>query len=276
MAVVSNISDADSHPIPQPQPNSNASRVAVAPSAPPAEAARSTDLKNVRFVVGLGGSASQPIPANIAAINASESLRRLINENTHRDTKGNHVIQDVPESEFRQLIEYLEVKKLRFTDQNHRLQMFAVARQYNCPEMQLYCLGEVDANLDVANVLTVYRTLWYYGSLTSHKESLHGRTKRNAKRLSYTPDEFLTLLVYNVLQYISMHADSVLQQIAIDELSFKELEKIVKQEDLVLCSEMVLINALTRWSQAECRRKGIELSQENERMVLGEMIYAPR
>lgn len=273
-----NISETNSHSTPQSQsqPNSNPSRLAVAPSAPPPETNRSIDLKNVRFVVGRGDNASQPIPANITAINASESLRRLINENTQRDTKGNHVIQDVSESEFRQLIEFLEVNKLPFTDQNHRLQMFSVARQYNCPSMQLYCLSEVDANLDVSNVLSVYRTLWYYGSLTSHKDSLQGRCKRNAKPMSYSPDDFLTLLVYNVLQYISMHAECVLQQVGMDALSFKELEKIVKQDDLVLSSEMVLINALTRWGQEECRRKGIELTQENARTVLGEMIYAPR
>lgn len=269
MAKGINIDETNAH--------NNTSRAAVAPSAPPLESSQSTDLNHVRFIVALSPtSQSQPISAKIAAINASESLRRLINERTSCDTKGNHIIRDVTESEFRQLIEFLESKRLTFTDQNHRLQMFSVAKQYNCPEMQIYCLREVDANLNVSNVLTVYRTLWFYGSLTSHKDSLNRRAKRHPKRLSYTPDEFLTFLVYNVLQFMNMNAENVLLADEIDQLSFKELENIVKQDDLLLNSEMVLINALTRWSREECRRKGIELTHENERMVLGELIYAPR
>ena len=248
----------------------------ITPSAPPLESMGPVDVNQVRFVVAVDATThSQPISAQTAAINASESLRRIINEKINCDSKGNHIIRDVEESEFRQLIEFLEKKKLQFTDQNHRLQMFNVAKQYNCAEMQIYCLREVDANLDVSNVITVYRTLWFYGSLTAHKDPID-RKKTNLKKANYTPEEFLTYLVFNVLQFINMNAENVLLSDEIDELRFKEFENIVKQDDLLLRSEMVLINALTRWSRAECRRKNIELTFENERTVLGELCYAPR
>lgn len=250
---------------------------AITPTAPPLETISPVDVNQVRFVVALDPLAlSQPISAQMADINASESLRRIINEKINCDSKGNHIIRDVTESEFRQLIEFLEHKKLSFKDQNHRLQMFNVAKQYNCADMQIYCLQEVDANLDVSNVITVYRTLWFYGSLTSNKDPIDRKTKANSKKINYTPEEFLTYLVYNVLQFINMNAENVLLSEEIDELRFKEFENIVKQDDLLLHSEMVLINALTRWSRAECRRKNIELTFENERTVLGELCYAPR
>lgn len=263
---------------PTPNPNLNPNQ-AITPSAPPLEESNDpVDVNQVRFVVLLDPSTqSQPIAAQTDAINASESLRRIINEKTNCDSKGNYIIQDVTESEFRQLIEFLEKKKLTFTDQNHRLQMFNVAKLYNCADMQIYCLREVDANLDESNVITVYRTLWFYGSLTSNRRDVIDRkTKINSKKVNYTPEEFLTYLVFNVLQFINMHAENVLLSEEIDELRFKELENIVKQDDLLLHSEMVLINALTRWSRAECRRKNIELTFENERTVLGELCYAPR
>lgn len=247
------------------------------PSAPPLDSITATDLSQVHFVVALDASThSEPISAKIAAINASENLRRIINEKVNCDNKGNHIIRDVTESEFRQFIEYLENKKLDFKDQNHRLQMFNVAKQYNCPDMQIYCLREVDVNLNVSNVITVYRTLWFYGSLTSQKGSIDRKSKGSSKKVTYTPDEFLTCLVYNVLQFINMNAENVLLSEEIDQLRFKEFENIVKQDDLLLRSEMVLINALTRWSREECRRKNIELTHENERTVLGELCYAPR
>lgn len=248
----------------------------ITPSAPPLETINAVDVNQVRFVVAVDASThSQPISAQTSAINASESLRRIINEKKNCDSKGNHIIRDLTESEFRDFIEFLEKKKIEFRDQNHRLQLFNVARQYNCAELQIYCLHEVDAHLDVANVITVYRTLWFYGSLTN-KEPIERKTKTNLKKANYTPEEYLTYLVYNVLQFINMNAESVLLSEEIDDLGFKELENIVKQEDLILRSEMVLINALTRWCRAECRRRNIELSFENERTALGELCYAPR
>lgn len=249
-----------------------------APSAPPLEALNpATDLHHVNFIVTLDSNRySEPIPAKKTSINDSESLRRIINEKINCDANGYHIINDVDELEFRQLIEFLENKNLPFKDQNHRLQMFAVAKQFNCPELQIHCIREVDANLNVSNVITVYRSLWFYGSLTSHKDPIDRKAKNNIKKNACTPDEYLTFLVFNVLQFISMNAETVLLSEEIDNLSFKEFENIVKQEDLLLHSEMVLINALTRWSREECRRKNIELTHENERTVLGELCYVPR
>lgn len=248
-----------------------------APSAPPLESITAIDLNHVNFIVALDRNRnSEPISATKISINGSESLRRIINEKIDCDAKGNHLISNVDESEFRQLIEFLENKKLQFKDQNHRLQMFAVAKQFNCPEMQIFCLREVDDNLNVSNVLTVYRSLWYYGSLTSNKNPIDRKLKSNLKKSTYTADEYLTFLVFNVLQFISMSAENVLLSGEIDHLTFKEFENIVKQDDLLLRSEMVLINALTRWSREECRRRNIELTHENERTVLGELCFAPR
>lgn len=249
----------------------------VTPSAPPLESVPANDSDFVYFVVVGDASASgEPIVARKIACEASEGLRRIVNEKINCDVKGNHLIRDVNETEFRQFIEFLETKQLQLTDQNRRLQMFSVAKQYNCPELMIHCLREVDANLNVSNVLTVYRTLWFYGSLSSQKNPFDGKAKGNAKKIVHTPDEYLTFLVYNVLQFINMNAENVLLSEEIDHLGFKELENIVKQDDLILHSELVVINALTRWSREECRRRNIELTHENERRVLGELCYAPR
>lgn len=165
----------------------------VTPSAPPLEAVPAHDSDYVYFVVADNSLPnSEPIVARKTACEASEGLRRIVNEKINCDAKGNHLIRDVSEAEFRQLIEFLETKQLQMTDQNHRLQMFSVAKQYNCPELMIHCLREVDANLNVSNVLTVYRTLWFYGSLTSHKNPFDGKAKGNAKKIGHTPDEYLT------------------------------------------------------------------------------------
>lgn len=255
--------------------SNNKNSKSIRPSAPPLESTPSNDLNQIRFVVTSSPSSiSEPISAQKAVIIANQSLRQIIEGKSDCDSKGNHIIRDVNESDFRQFIEFLENKKLEFNDQNHRLQMFSIAKQYNCSELQIYCLREIDDNLNVSNVITVYRTLWIYGSLTQHENSLDHRSKRNIKQIP--PDEFLALLLYNVLQFIHMNAEIVLLSDEIEQLSFKELGNIVKQDDLLLRSEMVLITALARWSRAECRRKHIELTNENERTVLGELIYAPR
>lgn len=245
---------------------------AAAPSAPPLDAITTQNSNYVYFVIGAG----EPIPARRIACEASTRFRRIINENSNCDSKGNHIIRDANESEFRQMIEYLETQKLSFNDQNHRLQIYSLAKHYDCSDLMIYCLREVDENLNVSNVLIVYRTLWFYGSLTTQKNPYETKAKGNQKKIIYSPEEYLTFLVYNVQQFINMNAENVLLSEEIDHLGFKELENIVKQDDLIINSEMVLINALTRWSREECRRRNIELSHENERRVLGELCYAPR
>lgn len=247
-----------------------------APSAPPLESMNAVDLAEVQFVVALNETTnSQPITAQTTSINASENLRRIINERKNCDSTGHFIISDLTENEFRDLFEYLENKKLEFRDQNHRLQMYNVARNYKCVDMQIYCLREIDAHLDVSNVITVYRTLWFYSPLTN-KEPMDRKAKTNMKKANHTPEEYLDFLVFNVFQFINMNAETVLLSEEIDDLNYNELENIVKQEDLLLRSEIVLINALARWSRAECRRRNIELTSENERRVLANLCHAPR
>lgn len=247
----------------------------ITPTAPPLEtpATAADRLNHVHFVVINNNAFSRPIPAKKTAIDASEGLRRLINENVNCDEHGNYIIRGVDENDFKQIIEYLEKKKIQFRDQAHRLQIFAVAKTYNCPDLMIYCMRDVDANLNVSNVIEVYRTLWFYGSLTSQKNPFDRKAKG---KKTYTPEEYLAFLVFNVLQFINMNAENVLQSDEIAELGFKELDNIVKQDDLILRSEIVLINALIKWSREECRRKNLELTPENERRVLGELCYAPR
>ncbi|PSN57673.1 hypothetical protein C0J52_05425 [Blattella germanica] len=79
-------------------------------------------------------------------------------------------------------------------------------------------------------------------------------------------------LHHNCLQYIDIYASKIVEQEQVEDLDLKALRLIAERETLNLSSEIILFDALDRWCNRECKRRRLELSQENRRGVLGQEI----
>ncbi|XP_050096200.1 uncharacterized protein LOC126578048 [Anopheles aquasalis] len=202
---------------------------------------------------------------------------------------GKSVVRDVDRTNFELFVRYLETKFIKFTSPTHTLEMLELATRYQCRQLEIHCVKELDLNLQTEHVLEVYRAIWFYNSIAPPKAAPQERTPRRrccptGRRKGdtetgngpVTPEEYFTALLTNCLQLIDMAAEEVLTQDAMLSLRFPELEMIVRRDALQLSSEAVLVDLLARWSLEDCKRKGVDPTAENRRRALGALCYAPR
>ncbi|EDS34218.1 conserved hypothetical protein [Culex quinquefasciatus] len=203
---------------------------------------------------------------------------------------GKFVVRDVDKDNFEIFVRYLETKFIKFHSASHMLEMLELASRFQCRQLEIHSVKELDLNLTKEHVIEVFRALWYYNSIVPSKAVVTGEQQKKKKRspvggrkkkdcppeAPVTPEEYFAALLGNCLQLIDMHAEDVFTQEAMLALRFEELEMIVKRDALQMSSEMVLLDLLASWSREECLRKNLELTEENRRRVLGALCYSPR
>uniref|UniRef100_A0A6E8VLX8 BACK domain-containing protein n=1 Tax=Anopheles coluzzii TaxID=1518534 RepID=A0A6E8VLX8_ANOCL len=253
------------------------------PTAPPLDAP-ANDGQLVEFLV-LGNKENYAVHADRKAIlDSNTGLAQMLTGGGAGDSK--HVVRGVDRDNFVTFVRYLETKFIKFDSPTHTLEMLELATRYQCRQLEIHCVKELDNNLHVDHVLEVYRALWFYNSIATPKAppkepKRRSRCPRAQKSTAghsgpLTPEEYFAALLANCLQLIDMHAEEVFGQEAMLTLRFPELEMIVKRDALQLCSETVLVDLLSRWSLEDCKRKHVDPTTENRRRALGALCYAPR
>lgn len=170
----------------------------------------------------------------------------------------------------------METKFIKFRNAKHALGILEIATRFDCPTLVILCVKELDSILTVSNVVEVFRSLWYYNSITVPKQPMKIHRKKDKPQPLVTSEEFIAALLNNCMQLIDMEADTVLKSPELLDLRFEELETIVKRDALQISSELVLFDLLAKWSFKESEKKGLESNAENRRRVLGALCYAPR
>lgn len=153
-----------------------------------------------------------------------------------------------------------------------------VANKYMCPDLVKQCVVYIDLHLSPSTVLEVIQNLRFFCSRVPTPGALP-----SAPPLLENPEEereAITILcdslLLNCLLYIDENASDVLQQEAMEELSFEDISMIAPRDTLKVNSEMDLFSALDRWSISECKRCKKTLTSANRRQILGELSYSPR
>lgn len=201
-------------------------------------------------------------------IENSKELERIVLE-TH-PVAGSYRIceKSVSAAEFESIIRFFESNIIKFQSLDDALRKMEFGKRFVCPKLVQRCVKDIDSRLTYANVITVYRTIRYHvAPATPAKKPMDKRT----------PDECLEALLYNVLQFIDMNADVVLQgeEILDANLTFAELEMILRRDTLIT-SEVVIYNLLAHWSRKECEKRHLEITADNRRRVLGPLSYLLR
>lgn len=83
-------------------------------------------------------------------------------------------------------------------------------------------------------------------------------------------------LYWNCLQLVDAYADDVLESDCIEELPHQDLLMLLRRESLHVRREARVYNALERWANRDCRRRGLYGSPENRRAALGEALFVVR
>ncbi|CAD7081929.1 unnamed protein product [Hermetia illucens] len=273
-------------PVGQGSDNQHAnSRTIIIPSAPPSDGDVIHQSHYIDFIVVNGDDRYVIRCERKAVLESSVELAKVINAGpTSGRRNDNHfIINNVDKHDFELVIRFLETKFIKFRDHYHILRILEVADRYNCPDLVIHIVKELDLQLSSSTVLDVFRSLWYYNSISTNisppeaptvKEKK--KTKKHQHPAPFTPEEYLAALLNNSLQLIDMQAELILTKSQMLELRFEELEMIAKREALQMQSELVLFNCLADWSVEECKRKKLDPNPENRRRVLGALCYTPR
>ena len=259
----------------------------MAPSAPPIEIDQHFS-RYIDFIVVNGDDRYMIRTERKNVLEASVELAKIINAGPTSGRKNdNHfIVNNVDKYDFELLVRFLETKFIKYKDHTHILRILELADRFNCPDLMIHCVKELDLQLTSAIVLDIFRSLWYYNCVSPTPNNIitHENTKNQLKQKKFThhkphpftPEEHLAALLNNSLQLIDMHAELILTKIEMSQLRFEELETIVKRDTLQMQSEIVLFVCLADWSLEECKRKKLDITAENRRRVLGPLCYTPR
>lgn len=236
------------------------------PTAPSSEEVN--DLSYVDFIV-YGDNENYSVRADKKSILESNTeLARMIRAEKYMIRDGN-----VKGTAFELLVRFIETKFIKFTCISQALEVLDLATKYQCPDLEITCVKDIDLKLSVENVLDVFKAFWCY---KGNKITVEITQPSNKPAPIVNSDEYLAAILNNCLQMIDMHAEDILKQDAMINLRFEECEMIVKREALQIQSETTLFNLLADWSLKECERKNIEKNEDNRRRTLGGLIYCPR
>lgn len=232
-----------------------------APTAPPLSDLATMNDSYVDFII-LGNKENYSVRADrLSILNSNTELSRLVKAEKFTINHSN-----INAGNFETLVRFIETKFVRFSDDvRNTLNILELASTFQCHDLEIACVKELDLKLAVDNVVDVFKALRYYNT----------KTVQTALKPS-SAEEFLNAMLFNTLQLIDQHAVDVLPQEELRTLRFEELEMIVKRDALQIPSETIIFDLLAEWSSKECERKMIEPSEENRRRVLGGLIYTPR
>ncbi|XP_068236684.1 BTB/POZ domain-containing protein 6-A-like isoform X2 [Palaemon carinicauda] len=83
--------------------------------------------------------------------------------------------------------------------------------------------------------------------------------------------------LYNVcLEVVDSATEAVLASEPLEELDYRTLQIILKRSTLNIQNELIIFQAVQRWSTAECKRRMLPLTSDNRRAVLGDLLYHVR
>lgn len=103
-----------------------------------------------------------------AVLENSVELAKLIRAGPNSGRKGdNHFqISNVDKNDFELVIRFLETKFVRYRDHLHILKILELADRFNCPDLVIHCIRDLDLQLTSAVVIDIFRSLWFYQSIS--------------------------------------------------------------------------------------------------------------
>ncbi|XP_014368876.2 BTB/POZ domain-containing protein 6 [Papilio machaon] len=153
------------------------------------------------------------------------------------------------------------------------------AYKFLCPQLAERCARRLDEMLNASVALEILRDLRFMCARLPGAASappLPSLTNDTAARLLAQCSCWCDSLAHNALLVLDENADEALTDERLEELTYEDLALIVKRDTLRVSSELVLAEALSRWSTAACKRTKRELTPGNKRAALGELAYCPR
>lgn len=153
------------------------------------------------------------------------------------------------------------------------------ARLQNMPLVK-QCIENLDHQLEKSNLLMIYSNLSKCklpsGNKNDYEPSAPPIIENENQRDTDWVQELTDSLRHNCLLEIDKHADYILKQKEVLDLSYPDILNIVERDTLQVSDEMLVYSAIYRWAIAECHRRTLNTHLLNVRAVLRQLCYTPR
>jgi len=230
-------------------------------------------------------------------VTSSESSR---DQSTNADEMtSNNVIQiydsDVDGRAFKNLIRFLNGESVELRSVVTAVETLHAAQKYLCDGLMEICVQYLAEQLSTDNVLKILQRCSVYAPVPS-QDQLDNDNAPSAPPLDViemplvsmpdVPDGpvyrqqqqkcWFSLLMNHCLHFIDKNASAVLASEDFEELDADMVELVVSRNDLHVHNETEILTALLRWSVFECHRRQLDVTVDNQRMVLDQFIWHVR
>ncbi|XP_038074219.1 BTB/POZ domain-containing protein 6-like [Patiria miniata] len=203
-------------------------------------------MSDVKFLVG-PKSGAQRVPAHKYILASGSSVFFAMFYGDLAENQTEIVIPDVEPQAFLTLLKYLYCDEVDLTPDNVLTTLYA-AKKYIVPHLAQACVSFLERSLSARNACVLL----------------------SQSHLFEEPD-----LMQRCWEVIDAQAEVALASDSFLEVDHKTLESILMRETLNV-KEIVLFQAVSRWADAECNRKGLHPNPENKRKVLSKALYLVR
>lgn len=152
-----------------------------------------------------------------------------------------------------------------------------VACKYQNYSLVELCIKYIDLQLNVTNVLTVYKNLSKYCS-NAHTNApcapIYNATTPNETAIRI--QNLCSDLLHNCLVMIDDYAVEVMTREEFECLDKDDMMTIVSRDSLQINDELILFDCLVRWLKCECRKLGKLVNSETRVELIGELIFKVR
>lgn len=229
---------------------------------------------DVVFVAGINGDTFR-FPGHRRVLAATSPVFAAL-----LSTKADVIVVDyIDRRGFDQLLRYYYCEPTQLTTVCTARVTLNAAYKFLCPQLAERCARRLDEMLDAEVALEILRDLRFLCARLPGAASAPPlpalESDAAARTLSHCA-MWCDSLAHNTLLVIDDNADAALTHEKIEDLTYEDLALIVKRNTLRVSSELVLAEALARWSTAACKRTKRELTPSNKRAALGELAYCPR
>lgn len=169
-------------------------------------------------------------------------------------------VTDIKPYAFENLLRFLYTKEVTLPSVEAALHTLHAAHKFIVSELSALCFRFLSYNIREENVLLVFQYMMRNVVTSTHSE------------MTNLQDEVMTKC-FNLLD---KHAETILQSEDFLNLDNTTVYDIVSRDTLHLSSERAVFNALLSWACQECKRQRQEITPENKRRVLGQLLYCVR
>ncbi|CAF4756444.1 unnamed protein product [Pieris macdunnoughi] len=189
------------------------------------------------------------------------------------------VVDYIDHRGFENLLRYYYCEPTQLTTVQTVRSTLDAAYKFLCPQLTERCARKLDEMLDAEVALDIIRDLRFMCAKLPGAASappLPALTDDRAARSLAQCASYCDMLAHNTLLVLDDNADAALQHEKLEDLTYEDLALVVKRDTLRVSNELVLIEALSRWSTSICKKYKRELTPANKRAALGELSYCPR